>query len=76
MRKLLNFGYHIMVVKQRVDCIPRRGALVKRNYRFLDTKRTILYPKNKLIILKVIFMILMVWKNHFSDLSNGILHTF
>ena len=52
MRKILSFGLHAKGGRNGgLISVPRRGALVKRNYKFLETKRTI-FPKSRIVIIE------------------------
>lgn len=52
MRKLLSFGHRFHGGRNHgMISVPRRGSLVKRNYRFIDTKRTA-FPNCRGIIIK------------------------
>jgi hypothetical protein len=48
----------------------------KKNLCFLDTKRTILNPGEKAVILRDFFMILMICQNIIDPISNGVLAIF
>lgn len=72
MRRFLQFGKHRIQVQSWHYSIPRRGAIVKQNYRFIDTKRVRFNAKRLSLILQVIFMILMIRKNNFNYLSTGV----